>query len=210
MKKIALFGAGGFGREMVLMIEQINHVSPTWELIGFFDDGIPKGHPVDGHVVLGDRQTLNDWREDLAVCVAIADPEIRHNIVDDLHNPQLTFPCLFHPQCLKGSAQNSFGDGCIITAGVILTTAVTLGKFCIVNLASTLGHDVRMGDFCTVMPGCSISGNVHIGSRTVLGAGSRIIQGIAIGEDGRVGAGAVVTKSFGNKKRILGVPARSI
>jgi acetyltransferase-like isoleucine patch superfamily enzyme len=60
------------------------------------------------------------------------------------------------------------------------------------------------------MPGCSISGNVLIGSKTVLGTGSRIIQGVTIGKNCLIGAGSVVTKSFPESKKIVGVPARSI
>ena len=48
MKEIAIFGAGGFGLEIAMLIEQINEVSHEWELIGFFDDGEDKGKIVNG------------------------------------------------------------------------------------------------------------------------------------------------------------------
>ena len=40
MKDIALFGAGGFGREVACLIRLINESlnEPRWNLIGFFDD----------------------------------------------------------------------------------------------------------------------------------------------------------------------------
>ena len=38
VKKIALFGAGGFGREFAFLIEDINKKNYLWEIIGFFDD----------------------------------------------------------------------------------------------------------------------------------------------------------------------------
>lgn len=38
MKKIAIFGAGGFGREVATMIQQINFVDKKWTFIGFFDN----------------------------------------------------------------------------------------------------------------------------------------------------------------------------
>jgi sugar O-acyltransferase (sialic acid O-acetyltransferase NeuD family) len=208
MKNLVIYGAGGFGREMLLMVNQINAHQPTWKMIGFFDDGKKKNDLVEGLVVLGGRSELNAVREPLSVCIAIADPVTRNHIVSELSNPNLSFPSLFHPGCLKGSDLNSFKDGCIITAGVILTTTIQFGKFCIVNLGSTIGHDVKLGEFCTVMPGCSISGNVQIGARTVMGTGSRILQGLTIGEDCMIGAGAVVTKDFGSHLKLLGVPAR--
>lgn len=35
MRDIAIYGAGGFGRETACLIKEINSVKPTWNLIGF-------------------------------------------------------------------------------------------------------------------------------------------------------------------------------
>jgi hypothetical protein len=51
MKKIAVFGTGGFGREVKVLIDQINNNKPQWQFIGFYDDGIPKRTNVNGHPV---------------------------------------------------------------------------------------------------------------------------------------------------------------
>ena len=40
MKKIAIYGAGGFGREVLTLINDINKINPQYQVIGFFDDGI--------------------------------------------------------------------------------------------------------------------------------------------------------------------------
>ena len=37
MKDIAIYGAGGFGKEVACLIKRINEQEPTWNLIGFFD-----------------------------------------------------------------------------------------------------------------------------------------------------------------------------
>lgn len=208
-RKLAIYGAGGFGREMAVMIEQINNQSPAWDVIGFFDDGFQNNEEVDGLKVLGGINDLNSYSNILSICLAVADPVIRFNLAKRITNPKINFPVIIHPQANVGdSKRNGLGRGSIITAGVIFTTGIELGEFSIVNLSSTIGHDVKLGACCTVMPGCSISGNVSIGSCSLMGTGSRIIQGITIGENCRIGAGAVVTKSFENNLKILGVPAR--
>ena len=38
LPRLVIFGAGGLGREVLVLARQINEVSPTWELVGFFDD----------------------------------------------------------------------------------------------------------------------------------------------------------------------------
>jgi hypothetical protein len=42
MSKIAIFGGGGFGREVKMLIEQINRLDKELEFIGYFDDGSEK------------------------------------------------------------------------------------------------------------------------------------------------------------------------
>ena len=38
MKDLIVFGASGFGREVAWIVERINTVLPTWNLVGFMDD----------------------------------------------------------------------------------------------------------------------------------------------------------------------------
>lgn len=207
MKRLAIYGAGGFGREMALMIEQMNQIKLEWELVGFYDDGIAKNSVVDSFPVLGGMSELNHAGA-LSLCIAIADPLVRERVYRKISNTSISFPTLIHPTCLAGSSNNRMGQGCILTAGVILTVGIELGDFCIINLGSTIGHDVKLGEYCSIMPGCSISGNVTLGKRCVMGTGSRIIQGITVGEDCMIGAGALVTKSFPAAQKLLGVPAK--
>ena len=72
MKKIAVFGAGGFGKEVVCVINEINKKNPTWEFIGFFDDGLKIGTQVSHFgKVLGQTEDLNSWQEKLSIVFAI-------------------------------------------------------------------------------------------------------------------------------------------
>lgn len=210
MKDIAVYGAGGFGRETAWLIQEIAQRDESWNLVGFFDDGLKSGTLVDDLPVLGGLTELNQHTESLDLVVAIADPQIRARCVKSIANGKVHFPAVIHPSVLKGAPGNSFGKGCIVAAGVILTTGITIGDFAIVNLATTLGHDVKLGSFSSVMPQCSISGNVTIGQRVFVGAGARVLQGIGVGEDSVVGAGAVVTKSFPESSRLIGIPAQHI
>lgn len=207
MKDLAIYGAGGFGRETALLIHQMNALENQWNFIGYYDDGLKKGSRIDGSPVLGSLEDLKLPRENASIVVAIADPVNRQSIVSKLAGLPIEFPSLFHPACQRGSESNQFGKGCILTAGVILTTNIALHDFVIVNLLTTIGHDVVAGSFTTIMPGCSISGNVKIGECSLIGSGVRILQNLTIGEHCKVGAGAVVTHDFQDHKTIIGVPA---
>lgn len=209
MKKIAIFGAGGFGREVAMLIEQINQQQPTWELAGFFDDGITPGTEIYGYSVLGGSKELNRYKEPMHVVFAIGSPEIKKKVISKLTNPDLLFPVLVHPSVLMGK-DVTIGEGCIVTAGNIITVNVKLGKHVILNLACTVGHDATIGDYASVMPGVNISGEVEIGGSVLIGTGAKIIQQTSIGSGTKVGAGAVVIRSLPANCTAVGVPAKPI
>lgn len=208
---IAIYGAGGLGRELALMIQQINKAQEQWNIIGFFDDALNRDDTIDNWKIVGGLSEASQWKKPLAIVIAIADPQVRSALASKLKSPNLTYPTLIHPTCNVGDEEkNHFGKGVILTANVILTTNVKLEDFAIINLSTTIGHDVTIGTCSSIMPGCSISGNVKIGPRCLVGTGARFLQNISIGEDSIIGAGAVVTKNFGPKSKIIGVPGKIV
>jgi len=208
LKKLAIYGAGGLGRELAWMVKDIIEHGGKWEVIGFFDDGKEKDSFIDELPVLGGLNEINASPAPLNLVIAISDPPTKEKLVRDIVNTNIEFPVLIHPACLAGDKKNNrFGRGTVLTAGVILTTRIQMGEFVLINLASTIGHDVNIGKFSSVMPGCSISGAVTLGERCLVGTGARILQNIIIGEDSKVGAGAVVTRNFGSGSTLIGVPA---
>ncbi|MBS1541764.1 MAG: acetyltransferase [Bacteroidetes bacterium] len=209
MKDIVIYGAGGFGKETALLLKQINAAKPSWHVIGFADDGIAAGEKVAGLSVLGGLSFLQNFHTEIAVVIAIAEPSIRHTIYQQLQLPRLSFPSIIHPGVFVDE-ETTVGEGSIICAGVQMTNHIKLGRFSLVNLLCTLGHDCQIGDFSSLMPSVNISGCVTIGQRCFVGVGASVLQGLTIGHDCRIGAGAVVTKSFSDNKKIIGMPARSV
>lgn len=204
-----IYGAGGFGREVRLMIEQINTDRQQWNVVGFVDDEKKSGSLVDDMPVLGGIEYLLDQIQQVSIVLAVADSYQRKQITQKLKLTRHYFPTLIHPNARMGDLKrNTFGEGTIIADGNILTTSVTLGKFVILNLSCTVGHDVRLADFISIMPGCGISGNVLVGEGTLVGTGARLLQNLSIGAWCKIGAGAVVTKSYGDNLTLTGVPAK--
>ena len=50
---IAIIGAGGFGREVLSLINVINHDRTTFSVAGFIDDNIEKGRFIHDCPILG-------------------------------------------------------------------------------------------------------------------------------------------------------------
>ena len=212
MKQIAIFGSGGFGREVAMLIEQINEKKTEWEFIGFYDDGIEKGKIINGFPVLGGINELNEWVEPLSLVFAIGNPITKKSIIEKVQNKDnVDYPTLVHPNVLIGDLKfNDIGEGCIITAGNILTVNLAIGKHVILNLACTVGHDSIIGDYSSFMPSVNISGEVNIGQCVYVGTGAKIINQLEIGDNTVVGAGAVVAKSLPANCTAVGIPAKPV
>lgn len=208
MKDIAIFGVGGFGREVLTLIQDINKVSPQWNIIGFFDDGCTKGTMVNGFMNLGGIKELNQWEKPLAIVIAIGTPYIKKKILDNIDNELIEFPTLVHPSVLIGDKNFvEIGKGCIICAGNIITTNIKIEDYVILNLACTVGHDTIIKRNAAFMPTCNISGEVIIEEGVYCGTGVKIINKTSIGANTIVGAGAVVTKPLPANCTAVGMPA---
>lgn len=210
MTDIAIFGAGGFGREVKMLIEQINTSSQQYELIGFFYDSFDVGTNIHGVPVLGGVVALNAYKGPLSIVFAIGNPAAKKKIISKVDKSDLSFPALIHPSCWISNDNVQIGEGCIICAGVIITTDIHIGSHVILNLSCTVGHDTTIGDFSSFMPSVNISGEVNIGEGVYCGTGAKIINQLEIGENTIIGAGAVVSKSLPANCTAVGIPAKPI
>jgi sugar O-acyltransferase (sialic acid O-acetyltransferase NeuD family) len=211
MKQIAIFGSGGFGREVAMLIELINKVAQQWELIGFYDDRIKKGEIINDYPVLGGIEDLNRISYSLAIVIAIGDPIIKRKVRHSIVNTNLFYPSLIHPNVITGNREFlSIGEGCIIGPGTVLTVNITIGKHVILSLYCTVGHDTIINDYASVMPGVNISGEVLIDECVYIGTGAKIINQLTIGKETIVAAGAVVAKSLPANCTAVGIPAKPI
>ena len=211
LKEIAVFGAGGFGLEVAMLIEQINEESHDWNLIGFFDDGVNAGKIINGYSVLGGTKEINQWDRELFLVFALGLPITKKAVFEKIQNKNISYPALVHPNVIIGKSKYvTIGEGCIITAGNIITTNISIGKHVILNLACTVGHETEIGDFSSFMPTCNISGEVKIGEANFWGTGAKVINRVNIGNNVIVGAGAVVNKDIPDNVVAVGVPAKVI
>lgn len=211
MKDIAVFGAGGFGREVACLIQIINDSldEPKWNFIGFFDDNAElKGTSNEYGKVLGGKDEINKWTTPLDIAIAIGTPRVLKLVSDGITNPLVEFPNVIAPNVQWLDRNNvRLGTGNIICSNCLISCNVEIGNFNILNGFIPVGHDTTIGNYNVVMPSCNISGGVIMGDCNFMGVKSVILQYLKVGNNVKIGAGSILMRNAKDNYLYVGVPA---
>lgn len=207
---IGVYGASGFGKEVMPLVRQ---QFPELEksCFVFIDDGAGI-EQLNGYLVHTFDQFIALESSAKVVTIAIANSQIREKIAHNLQQANI--------QHLEVKAANALvldeveiAEGSMLCPFVCLTSNIKIGRFFHANIYSYVAHDCIIGDFVTFAPSVKCNGNVHIEDHAYIGTGAIIKQGtpdqpLVIGKGAVVGMGAVVTKSVPAGAVMVGNPAR--
>lgn len=208
MKELIIVGAGGFGRELLQWIKDINRIQEKWSIKGFIDDNMNALDNLEcDYKVIGSIQNWQPKNNEVFAC-AIAKPNIKEKVVQVLKSKGASFESIIHPLAIVGD-HNYIGEGLIAYPNSCITSNVYIGDF-ITLLCSSIGHDAVVGDYSTISSFCDITGGVNIGKRVFLGSHATIVPGRKIGDDAFVGAGSVVLTHIKKETKVMGNPAKKM
>jgi sugar O-acyltransferase (sialic acid O-acetyltransferase NeuD family) len=211
MKPIFIYGAGGFGKEISLLINEINEVEPTWQLLGYLDDGLSVGTEIKNGSVLGGIDFLNNYEKEIAVVFSIANPIILKKVVEKIANPKVYFPNIISPGVkFYESDSVKMGQGNVLINGCRLSCDVELGNFNLFNGFVAIGHDVKIGNYNIFSPSARLSGSVILKDQNFFGVNAIILQGVTIGSNTKVGVMSVIMKDTKDGYLYFGNPARKV
>lgn len=208
----SIFGASGFGREVLPLIRS-QLTSKQIENLYFVDDD-PIVEEINGIKVI----TFNDFvaldATEKNITIAIADPAIRKALTERCVAADINIMSIKADNVIIMD-NVSLGEGSIITPFCTLTSDIKIGLGFHANLYSYVAHDCEIGDFVTFAPSVKCNGNVKIENNAYIGTGAIIKQGrpgkpLVIGEGAVVGMGAIVTKNVAAGDVVFGNPAKSI
>lgn len=210
MKDLVLFGAGGSGREIAVMIKKINEVEPTWNLLGFIDDDEKLwGSSINGLPCLGGTDWLVNHKESVYCSCTIGTMNARVAVCKKLKSLGVMFVTLIDPSASIGDYV-IIGEGCIINEHCELPVNIQVGNFVFLNSDVCLGHDDIIGDYTICNPHTVISGACTIGERVMIGGMSFIVQMVKIGDDVVIAPGSVVYGKVKSGTKVLGNPAKRV
>jgi sugar O-acyltransferase (sialic acid O-acetyltransferase NeuD family) len=207
-----IVGAGGFGREIVDVIDDqwVGEGFPPIRLTGFLDDGDPELERLARLKVplLGSTSDAARFKPS-GFLIGVGDGATRQRIDQALTGSGFFAVSVRHRLGSIGRDVH-LGPGLVLCSGAVITTNVRGGRHLHVNLNATIGHDCVLGDYVTLSPGVNISGNVTVGDRVSFGTNASVLPGVSIGDDVRVGANAMVRSDVAPGATVVGVPARPI
>lgn len=211
MKDILIYGFGGFGHEVACLIDHINRVKPTWNVLGYIDDGVEAGTECKYGRVLGNCDTLNAWDKPVAVVIAIGSTKYLEIVSKKITNPNVEFPNIIAPNVFYFDKESvSMGKGNIVTFGCRFSCNIHLGDFNILNGNISFGHDVTIGSYNVLFPETRISGQSVVGNGNFFGARCFVAQCLSVGNNSRFGAGCYVLRKTKDGSLYMGNPAKRI
>lgn len=193
MKDIVIIGAGGIGREVAWIIEEINEVNPTWNIVGFVDENSEMwGKEINGYRVLGELNILDKLESKPEVIVAIANCGAKKDIVARL-NDKFDFATVIYPT-VRISRFVEIGQGTIIYPGVILTVNTKIGNHVVISGNCGIGHDTVIDDYSSILWGSCFSGYDVVAKECFIGVGTKVAQGVRINDNSEFTYKEIISK----------------
>jgi sugar O-acyltransferase (sialic acid O-acetyltransferase NeuD family) len=204
---LVLIGGGGHASDVLLAVEAVNIVRPTYQVIGILDD-----HDVDprrfaGRGVAHIGSVDDVVAVDAAYVLCLGWPWTRHAVARRIGERGHPAPSIVHPSADVGTGVE-LGPGSVVLGHAHLSPFVRLGAHALVSYIASIGHDTTFGDHASVMPNAAVSGGVTGGDRVLVGTGAAVREGVRLGDDARIGAGAAVVDDVAAGFTVIGVPAR--
>lgn len=220
MELYAIFGAGGFGREVMPVAHtMLNYAKSSinctqnHELI-FVVENLEKKTIINGYRNISEEDFLACKTDKRYFNIAIADYKTRERIADKMINAGISPFSIVDSSSIMLDG-NTLGEGAILCPFTTITSNAKIGRFFHANIYSYVAHDCVIGNFVTFAPSVHCNGRVIIDDYAYIGTGAMIKQGtdkkpIIIGKGAVVGMGAVVTKTVKPFTTVIGNPAFEI
>lgn len=211
MQKLVIIGGSNAYWEIEELINDINSIKPTYQIVGIYDDNETIiGSNFNGIVVNGPIEKVKQYSNDVKFIFAIGSFKtrlIRADILKRLNISTDRFETLVHPSA-KIFSTAKVGKGCIIHYGTVIFNHTIIDDFCVIaaNCVIAVGNFVGKG----ALFGSNITTTtgVKIGSFSFIGSSSSIGEFVEIGPGSQIGMSSLILKDIKSGSFVLGNPPR--
>lgn len=202
---LAIYGAGGLGREIFDIATRANTKTPRWKQILFIDDFSEEGECFGAKKI--HFESLMKIKDQCECVIGIGEPSSREKIFQKLRTEDFRLATLVDPTAVI-SPFAKIGEGTIICEYVTLHTGVVLDENILIQPFCNIGHDIKVGSHSVLSSYCAPGGSIVFGKRVYAGMQSTLKEMITVGDDAIIGMGAVVYQNVPEKATVVGNPAR--
>jgi sugar O-acyltransferase (sialic acid O-acetyltransferase NeuD family) len=213
MKFLALYGAGGFGREALDIAQRINVKHAKWDKIFFVDD-FKFGNIITNTEVLTFDDMLklaSKMGKSLNLVITNGDSIERQLLLEKVIANNLDtnlIPLISSEARVASSAKIEAGS--IVCPGAQISVDVKISLNCVINCNSIVGHDVTIEKNSVISSQVTLGGNVKVLEGVFIGMGTIVREGITIGAGSIVGMGSAVYQNVPSGLLVVGNPARAV
>ena len=202
---LAIYGSGGFGREVYDIAQRRNAVSHMWDKIVFIDD--IREESEFNNTRMYHFETLAAKADAYEIIIAVGEPSTREKLFGKAVEAGFKPATLIDPTALI-SPSAKIGEGTIICEFSTIHCNVEIGKNNIVQPYNNFGHDIKTGNHCVFGTNFAPGGHSVFGDRVFTGMNSTSKENLMIGDDVIFAMGAVVFKDVPAGSVMIGNPAR--
>lgn len=203
--KLAIYGAGGLGREVYEIAMRRNAASKLWNDIIFIDDFSEEGDYLGSQRI--HFESLLSCKESYECIIAIGEPKSREVLYKKLvdHGMLLTklidTTAIISPTC-------KIGPGVIVCEFSTIHADVEIGCNALIQPFCDIGHDIKVGSHSVLSTFCAPGGGTIFGDRVFVGMHSVLMEGLVIGDDAIIAMGSAVFRDIPAMATVVGNPAR--
>lgn len=203
--KLAIYGAGGLGREVLELAREINATESRWDALCFIDDN-PRVDQLNGCPVVPLHALIPD---DYEIVIAVGEPSLRSTLRQRAFQSGFRLATLVHSGA-RLSPSCTLGEGCVISFGAFISCDTVISHNVHLQPNASLGHDCHIGQDSIISSYANLAGKCRIGERVFIGMNAAIRETTSIGDDTIISMGAVVFNDIAPAMIVMGNPARAI
>ena len=165
MKKLLILGAGGYGRTVFDIAQQLN----SYDKIAFLDDS-----SADTACVLGKCGEFLSFADDTTeMYPAFGNNETRMAWMNRLMENGIRVPVLVHPTAYVSPTATLF-SGVTVLPKAVVNTGVMVKSGCIINIGALVDHDCVLEEGCHLAPGAIVKAENRVPASMKVEAGTVI------------------------------------
>ena len=201
---LIIVGAGGFGREVHVMLDDV-YPDEQYQFKGFLADESNELAASLGPI-LGSPETYEPQPNDRLI-LAIGYMEVRERLSKHLESRGAVFADFIHPRAFV--AKNAkIGRGPVIFPFAVVSNAAEIGNHVHLNYYASVGHDAQVGNWCLMAPYATMNGFSSIDDGVYLSTHSTVVVNKHVKKYAKVSANSTVQHNVPENSFVFGVPGR--